>query len=105
MVDFGLYVTYILFFGAILLAVGMSLVSAIQNPKGFVRALYGIGGILILALICYAVADSTVTAEQAVLGVTPAESKLVGGGLLLFYVVLGVAVLGLIYSEINKVLK
>ena len=56
-------------------------------------------------MICYSVSSSVVKASWAAKGITEGVSKMVGAGLIMFYVVLIVAALGLIYSEISKAFK
>lgn len=39
------------------------------------------------------------------MGITEGSSKLIGAGLIMFYITLVLAIIGVIYSEINKALK
>lgn len=105
MLDFGLYFMYALMFVAILSAIGLSLMNALKNPGSFGKSMVGIIGILVLFGICYAISDSTVQPGWVVLGITPNAVKLIGAGLLTLYLTGLVAVIGLIYSEINKALN
>lgn len=105
MIDFGLYFMYALVVVSVLAAVIFPLVNALQNPVGFFKSLIGVIGLIVLFFICYAISDSTVKPVWAVAGQTPASVKLVGAGLLTFYIVLFVALAGLIFSEINKAIK
>jgi hypothetical protein len=105
MIDVGLYIVYTLFFVALVAAIVLPLVYAIQTPGNLLRSLYGVFALIILFGIAYALSDSVVKPTWAVLGVTPGVSKMVGAGLITFYVVIVVAFVGLIFSEINKALK
>ena len=105
MIDLGLYTVYVLLIGAVVLAIGMSIANGAQNPKSFITALYSIGALLVLAIICYVATNPHVTPQQASKGFTDGEVKFISAGLIMFYIVLAVAVIGLIYSEINKALK
>ncbi|NJM25909.1 MAG: hypothetical protein HC859_10935 [Bacteroidia bacterium] len=69
------------------------------------KAAYGIGGLVVLFGICYAMSSSEVTATQAALGITEGSAKFIGAGLLMLYVVMILAIIGLVYSEINKAIK
>jgi hypothetical protein len=105
MIDLGLYAMYAFLAVAIIAWIGFSVANAVKTPGLFVKSLYGIGGLIVLFVIAYAMAGSSVTTEQAAKGITGGVSKLIGAGLITFYIVSGVAVLGLIYSEINKAIK
>ncbi len=104
-VDAGLYIGYILFGVAVLTAVILPLVKSLQSPGELKKPLIAIVAMVALFAISYALTGSDLTAEQAAKGITETTSKLVGAGLTLFYLISGIAVLGLIYSEINKALK
>ena len=105
MIDFGLYFTYFLLVAAVLGAIAFPIIQAVQSPGNFLRSLYGVIAIVVLFGISYAVSSSEVMQRWAVLGITETTSKLVGAGLILFYITLVIAIVGLIYSEINKALK
>lgn len=106
MIDAGLYIGYILLAVATISAVVFPLINSLKNPKGFVMSGIGVGGLLVLFLIAYAMAGGELTPKYQALGVTTeASSKLIGAGLTLFYLVFVLAVIGMIYSEINKALK
>ncbi|GIV37769.1 MAG: hypothetical protein KatS3mg032_2148 [Cyclobacteriaceae bacterium] len=104
-VDAGLYIGYILFGIAVLTAVILPLVKSLQSPGELKKPLIAIAAMAVLFAISYALTGSDLTTEQAAKGITETTSKLVGAGLTLFYLISGIAVLGLIYSEINKALK
>ncbi len=105
MIDLGLYIGYALFIIAVLLAIVLPLISALKAPATLVRSLIGVGIIVVLFGISYALTGSNVTQSQAALGTTPASSKLIGAGLTMLYLTFFLAVLSLIYSEISKALK
>jgi hypothetical protein len=105
MVDAGLYVMYVLFAVAIVAALGLPVISAIKSPANVVKSLIGIGAMVVLFFVSYGISGGDVTAKQAALGVTETTSKMVGAGLTMFYIVMVTAVIGLIYSEINKAFK
>jgi hypothetical protein len=104
-IDILLYVGY----GLILVAVGSAivfpLIQGVQNPKSLVKSLIGVGALVVLFILGYALSSSAVTTTWAAKGITEGVSKLVGAGLIMFYIVLIVAALGLIYSEVSKAFK
>jgi len=48
---------------------------------------------------------SELSSSAIAMGIDEAGSKLIGGGLIMFYITFFIAVIGLIYSEISKALK
>jgi hypothetical protein len=105
MLDVGLYFCYTLLIVAALSAIVLPLIKALGSPQTLLRSLYGVIALLIVFGISYALSDSAVRPSWIVLGIGNNTSKLIGAGLLTFYVVLIVAFVGLIFSEINKALK
>ncbi len=105
LLDIGLYLSFILLGVAIASAVAMPLLHAIKHPAGMVKSLFGIGGLVLLFLLAYSLSGSELAPKAIALGVDEAGSKLIGAGLILFYFVLLISVLGLIFSEVNKVFK
>ncbi len=104
-VDAGLYTGYVLLIVALLSAIILPLVNILQSPGDLKKALFAIIGMVVLFGISYALAGSEVSADHAAKGITGNTSKLVGAGLIMFYLTSAIAVLGLIYSEINKAIK
>lgn len=96
---------YILLGAALLSSIGMTLVNATKTPGALMRGLIGLGILVVVFGIAYAVSDATVTAEQSALGVTGTGARVIGAGLIMFYVAMIGAVVSLIYSEISKALK
>jgi len=105
MIDFGLYSTYFLFLVAVAAAVVFPLLHVIKDPKGIVRSLIGVGALVVVFVICYVLSGAEVTAKYTALGVGESGSKLIGAGLMMFYVALVAAIVGIIYSEVAKALK
>ena len=105
LLDIGLYLSFILLGVAIASAVVMPLLHAIKHPAGMVKSLFGIGGLVLLFLLAYSLSGSELAPKAVALGVDESGSKLIGAGLILFYFVLLISVLGLIFSEVNKVFK
>jgi hypothetical protein len=105
MLDIGLYVLYGLLAIAVAAAIIFPLVNSLQNPKGLIRSAIGVVIILVLFGIGYALSDDTLSRTAVSAGMTASSVKLIGAGLIMFYIVLVGAVLALIYSEISKALK
>src|SRR5690606_1913123 len=105
MLDIGLNFCYTLLIVAAVSAIVLPLIKPVGEQRSLLRSLIGVGALLVLFGISYAVADSSVRPSWLVLGIGENTSKIIGAGLITFYVVLVLAFLGLIFSEINKALK
>jgi len=102
MIDAGLIIAYVLVGISILAAVGLPLVQAAGNLKSLKKAGISVGGLLVLFLVCYALSsDDTMGSKM----VTAAGAKRVGAGLLSFYVLLAIALVSIVYTEISKISK
>lgn len=104
-VDAGLYTSYALMAIALIAAIVLPLINVLQSPGDLKKSLFAIVGMVVLFGVSYALAGSEVSADHAAKGITANVSKLVGAGLIMFYLIMAIAVLGLIYSEINKAIK
>jgi hypothetical protein len=104
-VDAGLYSAYSLLAIALGSAVVLSLLNTLKSPGEIKKMLYAIAGMVVLFVISYALAGSEVSADHAAKGITGNTSKMVGAGLIMFYLIAVLAVLGLVFSEINKAFK
>lgn len=104
-IDILLYVGYGLIFLAVGSAIIFPLIQGLKNPKGLVKSLIGVGALVVLFVIGYSLSSSAVTNSWAAKGITESVSKLVGAGLIMFYIVLAAAAIGLIYSEVSKAFK
>lgn len=105
MIDIGLYITYIFFLVALGAAIVLPLLHALKHPKELGKSALGIGVLVVIFVVSYSISGSEVSVKAASLGVGEGSSKLIGAGLILFYIVFIVSMLGIVYSEINKALK
>ena len=80
--------------------------SILSNPRGILRSLVAIAALGIVFAVGYSVASPEVKTFYQEFGV-PDEgaSQLVGAGLITFYLLAGLAVLGIIVTEIHNVIK
>lgn len=104
-VDIILYFGYAMVISAALLAIGFPLWIASKNPKSLVGTVIGLGSILGLFFIAWLLSSGEVNASYAEFGVDSSLSKMIGGLITLVYLLIGIAVSGIIYSEISKTFK
>lgn len=105
MLDLGLYTFYALLLIAVAAALIFPLINSVREPKALIRSGIALVVVLVLFGISYGLSDSTLTRNALSAGLTEGTVKLIGAGLIMFYIVLILAVLALIYSEISKALK
>ncbi len=102
LVDIILYFGYGMVMVAALLAVGFPLWIASKNPKSLVGTGVGLGSILVLFLVAWLLSSSEVYSSYSEFGVDASLSKFIGGMLNLVYILAGLAVFGIVYSEVSK---
>lgn len=106
-VNFFLVWTYILIGISCTATVGFAIMGMITHPKNAKNALIGIGALGLVILISYALGSSEVPTFLGYekFDITPGLSKTVGGSLFAMYILLGLAIAGIIYSEVSKAVK
>lgn len=92
--------------GAIL-AIVMPLIKSLGNPSSLVKTGIGVVALLAVFFIAYTMADSEVLPKFAAepFNLTPGLSKFVGGSLLTTYALFIIAIVGIVFTEINKAIK
>lgn len=104
-VNIILYVSYALVALALLTALILPLINAFDNPKSLVKIGGGLAAMIVVFLIGYAIAGSEVTEVYANFGVGPDLSKYVGGILNLSFILVILAVVGILITEASKIFK
>jgi hypothetical protein len=105
MLDLGFYVCYALLFIAVASMIVFPVIHMLREPSTLLRSAIVLGVVVVMFVISYAMADSEVNLKAAAVGITPTSSKLIGAGLIMFYITLILSAVALIYSEISKALK
>lgn len=105
LVDIILYFGYGMVIVGAVLAIGFPLWIASKNPKSLAGTGMGLGSIFALFLIAWLLSGNEVHSSYSEFGVDASLSKFIGGMLILVYMLVGLAVSGIIYSEITKSLK
>jgi len=105
-VNIGIIVAYILIVIGVVTAVVFPLINAMSEPKTLVKSGIGVAAILVVFGIGYALSDSALTAKFIQSGVeTEGLSKMIGGALTMVYLLMGVAIIGIVYTEFSKAFK
>ena len=100
-----LYVAYTLVIVAAVAAILLPLISALGNPQSLIKSGGGLLLVVALYFIAYAFSGSEVTQEYSKFEVGPELSKIVGGTLIMAYLLLGFAIVGIAFTELNKIFK
>lgn len=100
--DYGLKLTYILGILALGLAIILPLISLIFNPKTIVTPLIGILALGLVYFIGWSGAESTAFMDY---NVNEEFSRVIGGALRSMYILAGIAIFGIIFSEVFKLFK
>jgi len=104
-INFVLGFSYILLGVAIIAIVVLPLIKSFDDPKSLVEVGSGILALGVLYFIAWLIAGNEVTEVYAKHDVGPELSKVVGGTLIMVYVLVVVAIVGIVYTEITKLLK
>ncbi len=104
-VDIMLYGAYLLVIVAALGAIVLPLISALNNPKSLLKSGLGVLVIGVVYLISWGISGDEVTAKYIKFDITSTSSQVIGGVLITTYLLMGLAVISIIYSEIRKILN
>lgn len=105
MLDLGFYIFYVLLAIAIASAVIFPLINSFKSPGTLVVTGIGVAVMLVLFGVSYGLSDSALSRNAIAFGLSETGVKMIGAGLIMFYIVLVLAILALIYSEISKAFK
>jgi hypothetical protein len=101
---YGLYAAYVLLGIAILAAILMPLIQSFSNPRALLGALVGVVAIAILFFIGYSIAGNEVVPLYVKNNVTSAvTSKVIGGALITMYILILLALVSIVVTEITKI--
>lgn len=104
--DTLIYWGYVLIITGVVASLLASLISLFLNPKGAVKILLILAGMVVLAIISYTLSTNEFSALQLEkLNISENTSRMVGTGLIFTYVLAGLAVLAIIFSAVSRIFK
>jgi hypothetical protein len=105
--DIFLYAGYLLVVIGAILAILMPLISSLGDPKSLLKTFVGVVVIGAVFGIAFSSADGEVAAKYMAdpFNITPSGAKMVGGVLLTVYALFLLAIVGIVITEINKLIK
>ncbi len=102
MIDFALYFSYALIAIAALSAIILPLINSFDDPKSLIKTGAGLLGLVVIFIIGYIVADSEVTAIYTRFDVDASTSKIIGGFLIMTYILFFGAIISILVTEVTK---
>jgi len=91
------------------LSIGFALYQIATHPQQAKGALIGIGGLAVVFVLGYLLASDEVTEDMANMSlnfeVTAKTSKMVGAGLMTFYILTLGAILAVVFSSVRRMIK
>jgi len=104
-IDLALFSAYGLVIVGALLAVGFPIYLSSKNPASLKESAMAFAGLLIMFLVGYLISGNEVLPTYIEFGVDAGLSKFIGGMIILVYLLAGIAIGGIIYSEFSKTFK
>ena len=105
LINIALMVTYALIGIAVVSVIVLPLIKAIDDPNTLIGTAIGLGVLLVVFGIAYALSGDEVLPRYVTQGVGPGISKFVGGLLTTMYFFLGAAIVGIVFTEVSKAFK
>lgn len=99
MINFGLWITYLLIIGAVAAAVIFPVLQIAKNPKAAKGTFIGLGVLLGIFLISLILSGGQANEKYAV---TAGQSKMIGAGLTMIYLLGFGAIVIAVYTEVKK---
>ncbi|MFY0625732.1 MAG: hypothetical protein JXR07_05535 [Reichenbachiella sp.] len=104
-IDIALFLAYALTILAVVGAIAFPIFNAISDPKQLIKSGIGVGALLVVFLVSWAISGAEVTELYIEKEVGADLSKLVGGMLTMMYVLTLGAIGGIVYTEVSKTIK
>jgi hypothetical protein len=106
-IDIFIFVAEGLIIIGAILAILMPLVKSLDNPSSLIKTGIGVAFLVVIFFIAYSIADSEVLPKYAAdpFNLTPGLSKFVGGALITTYALFIIAIVGIVFTELNKAIK
>jgi hypothetical protein len=104
-VDIGLYFSYALVGIAAIGVIVLPLINAMNEPKALLKPIAGVVSLIVIFILGYALSGNEVTPLYTKFNVGETASQMIGGALVMMYLMLIVAFIGIVYTEITKIVK
>lgn len=99
-------IAYIALGLCIILALLFPIINIISQPKNAVPVLVGIGVLVVLCVIAFAISDNEFnTLQLRAYKITESGSRQIGAALIATYFIAGASILAIVYAEISNLIK
>ena len=109
MLDFGLYLSYILIAICIGAAIVLPLINSVSDPRSLLKIGAGVLALLVIIFVGYALSGTEVTQIGAdamrTQNLGDNAVKWISGGLIAMYILLVLAVLSIVFTEISGIFR
>lgn len=107
LVNIGMYVTYALFVVAMAALLYFAVMQFIDNIRKSKMTLYALIALVVVYVLAYLCSSSTDVGEAFLekTGTTMASSKLIGSGIVMFYILFAGTIVVLLGTEVSKIFK
>jgi hypothetical protein len=100
LLDIFLYIGYFLVIFAVAAAIILPLIKSLDHPQSLIKVGGGVVLLLVIFGISYALSDGGLIARDT--DITEQGSKLIGGALIMMYILLFLAIIGIAVTEVSK---
>ena len=101
-VNYAIPAAFILLAIAALAAIVLPLINSFSNPRALLRSAIGVIILIVVFMIGWSLTPAEANLQY---DVTEGASKIIGGALTTMYILFGIAILGIIGSEIYKIVQ
>ena len=102
LINIGIIITYIMIGSAALTAISFGVKKMLSNTKNAKKTLYTILGLIVVCIVSYLIASDEILNSYEKYKISASQSKNVGMGLIMFYILFILAVGAILYSELSK---
>ena len=102
MLDIGLWVCYLLFIAALIGMAVYSVINMVRDSKKAKGSFIGIGILLGIFLVTFLISGNEVLPKYEQFGISATQSKMIGAGLLMCYLLGFATILIAVYAEFRK---
>jgi NADH:ubiquinone oxidoreductase subunit 6 (subunit J) len=104
--DILLYWGYALVIFSLVVVLAVSINGMLKNPKGSYKVLVILGGMIVLAILSYALSKNTLSPnEMEKYSISASGVKMVGAGLMMTYIIGIIAIGVLLYTSLYRFFK
>ncbi|PSK97944.1 hypothetical protein [Cecembia rubra] len=106
-IDIFIYVAEGLVILGAIFAILMPLIKSFDNPSSLVKTGLAVVALGVVFFVAYSISDGDVLPKFAAepFNLTPGMSKFVGGSLYTTYALFIIAIVGIVFTELNKAIK